>query len=73
MKLSKRDNLGAKTSSIKELTLYNEIGPDSKKEPKKLLLEYINDEFSKLSPEKQTLKKSNSSLNRMLANKMIYR
>lgn len=59
-----------KSSSIKETHIkFNE--KSIVKVPKKIIIDYINDEMNKIKPEKHVLKRTNTSLNRIIANKMI--
>ena len=41
------------------------------KVPKRIIIDYINDEMGKIKSEKQVMRRNNTSLNRIIANKII--
>lgn len=44
---------------------------DGEKVKKRMILDYIQEEITKINPDKQIFKRSNASLNRLIANKII--
>lgn len=38
---------------------------------KRMILDYIQEEIGKITPDKQIFKRSNASLNRLIANKIL--
>jgi hypothetical protein len=44
---------------------------EGEKVKKKMIIDYIQEEISKIAPDKQIFKRSNASLNRLIANKIM--
>lgn len=44
---------------------------EGEKVKKRMILDYIQEEIGKINPDKQIFKRSNASLNRLIANKII--
>ena len=64
-----------KVATVKELQLNVTQGSnlvfEGEKVKKRIILDYIHEEMGKINPDKQIFKRSNASLNRLIANKII--
>lgn len=53
------------------VTQTNTVIFDGEKVKKRMILDYIQEEINKINPDKQMFKRSNASLNRLIASKII--
>jgi hypothetical protein len=53
------------------VTQTNTVVFDGEKVKKRMILDYIQEEINKINPDKQIFKRSNASLNRLIASKII--
>lgn len=53
------------------MTQTNTVVFDGEKVKKRMILDYIQEEINKINPDKQIFKRSNASLNRLIASKII--
>lgn len=53
------------------ITHSNNLVFEGEKVKKRMILDYIQEEITKINPDKQIFKRSNASLNRLIANKII--
>lgn len=64
-----------KVGAVKEMQLNaphaGNVVFEGEKVKKRMILDYIQEEIGKINPDKQIFKRSNASLNRLIANKII--
>ena len=70
MKLKSKGSIDAKTGIVKQMNL-NIEQQEIRRIKKKIIIDYINEEINKTTPDKLIMKKKDSSLNRLITNKII--
>jgi hypothetical protein len=70
-----KESVDLKVAAVKEMQLNVTQGSnlvfEGDKVKKRMILDYIHEEMGKINPDKQIFKRSNASLNRLIANKII--
>jgi len=70
MKLNSKGSMDAKTGIVKEMNL-NIEEQEIRRIKKRIIIDYINEEINKITPDKVLVKKKDGSLNRLITNKII--
>lgn len=70
MKLQSKGSIDTKSGLVKQMSL-NIEQQEIRKVKKRMIIDYINEEIIKITPDQQLLKKKDSSLNRLITNKII--
>ena len=70
MKLKSKGSIDAKTGIVKQMNL-NIEQQEIRRIKKKIIIDYINEEINKTTPDKLIMKKKDSSLNQLITNKII--